>query len=687
MPNTNRQRYCSRKCSTNKARTEKRERNELEFIGVDGEGVNLVSPLGIKSHRYVMLSVGDKTLFNGGAELTHNEIFPFLYEMFLENPTAAYVGFFLGYDFSMWLKSLPVDRAIMLFNPALRKRTNSPNPVPFPVYLGEWEFDILGMKRFKLRRKGKGPWLYVCDTGAFFQTSFLNVIEPTKEKWPTEAPCTTTEFEIIKKGKEKRANEITEGDISYYDEMAYYNTMENRILANTCSILHSGFNDVGIALKRDAYYGPGQAIQVWYNSKVNEGKLIARKDLESIIPDWVISAAISSYYGGWFEIPYHGHIPGESYEYDITSAYPHAMRNLPCLCGKWERGTNNCNVDSPITYVYGTFTGSSQSLGAMPFRNSKGNILRPNRVRGWYLLKEVLGARDAGLIDTIEIEQWIAYRPCGHKPPLAEMGDLFLKRLAIGKATPAGKAIKLMLNSGYGKFAQSIGTPKYGNPIYASMITSECRTTILDAIRTHPAGADHVVMIATDGIYFRSRHPELDAHASEQLGGWEPGIKHNLTLMKPGVYWDDSARKAIANGEIAPIKSRGISAKSLSENIRTIDNDFSALATDLSLPFPSLSISVPFSIVSPRLALARGKWETAGKVEWNVEKKDAAPLAPKRQMPYHDGSYIRSYPMTVPINAESVPYDKRFGFQDTEDDLGYTLEGTVRDALAEISQI
>src|SRR6185312_6510244 len=53
----------------------------------------------------------------------------------------------------------------------------------------------------------------------------------------------------------------------------------------------------------------------------------------------LLDAARSSYYGGWFEIFAHGHIPEVTWEYDINSAYPAIISRLPCLShGRWEYG-------------------------------------------------------------------------------------------------------------------------------------------------------------------------------------------------------------------------------------------------------------------------------------------------------------------------------------------------------------
>jgi hypothetical protein len=159
--------------------------HEVEFIAVDGEGVTRpqyytdwdeetgeeVLRLSEQDrHDYVLLSVGDQSLHKNGRELTHDDIFSFLWEQFLEHPDAAFVGFALGYDFTMWLKSLDASAAWQLLTKegiaGRQPREDSGLRFPFPVRDGgwrdtdegriwvkhRWEFDILGFKRFKLRQ-------------------------------------------------------------------------------------------------------------------------------------------------------------------------------------------------------------------------------------------------------------------------------------------------------------------------------------------------------------------------------------------------------------------------------------------------------------------------------------------------------------------------------------------------------
>lgn len=673
-----RQKYCSRKCAhdatNNSARTCTRAAHQTQFIGVDGEGVNIVLPDGTKTHRYVMLSVGDETLWKNGQELTHLDIFPFLYEQYSNNSDAAFVGFFLGYDFTQWLKSMREERAVMLFNPERRKRTKSGNnPTPFPARMDGWECDILGLKRFKLRPEvpiGVKPysWMYVCDAGPFFQKSFLSVVEPTDKKWPASKPCNPQEYEILAEGKGKRANEIVDGDTSYLTDMVRYNRLENDVLARTMAIVNSGFVEAGIRLNKTQYYGPGQVAQYWLREQSKKVPLLLHKDLEETLPSEIVRRTRESYYGGWFEQMYHGHVPGTSYEYDITSAYPYIMSTLPCLCGRW------INADKPDAIVKlrkATVYGHDNNVGAMPYRNLRGNILRPYGATGWYWQHEIDAAERAGILTGYVGSNVWSYMGCNHNPPLTGLADLFLQRLKVGKATPQGVGLKLTYNSAYGKFAQSVGLPKFGNPVYASLITAGTRAIICDAIATHPAGTGHLLMVATDAVYFRTPHPTLCSQdlvmGESPLGGWESGEKQNLTLMKPGVYWDDTTRQQIRDHQQVTLKSRGISARSLAENIGKIDDMFSVLADDLSAPWPELDISVPFSIVSPKLALSRGKWGTCGKVTWDAARVDKCNLAPKRMQAYQDHGMIRSRPLALPLERiETTPYDKRFGFEEQD---------------------
>lgn len=629
-PSNVRQTRCTHSCGRtnqekNAARAIRRAEHDVTFIGVDGEGWGVGN-----QHNYCLLSVGDESIYHAdGSRLHILEIFEFLWQQFQRNKNAAFVGYYLGYDFTQWFRTLPGERARMLLSKegiAKRKPKNPLNPIPFPVEWRGWKFDILNYKRFKLQAEGSSEWLYICDAGSFFQTSFLSAIDP--KNWQDSKVCTDEELETIREGKSKR------GHTGFDAEMVKYNITENRVMSRLMAEYNRGLVKAGLFLNREQWFGPGQAAQVWLDN-INAP---TRKTIEEKTPAAYRDAARAAYYGGWFEITAHGVIPGETHEYDINSAYPAVIATLPCLLhGKWSSGSKPiAHKPDAYTLVRIEADGNSRRLGGLPWRSVHGKIAHPNGTYGWYWQHEVEAARRAKLIKYVEFVPdetgiaWLRYEPCKCKPPLRSIADLYKQRLEVGKNTAEGKALKLVYNSAYGKQAQSLGSPKYANAIYASLITAGCRVMILDAIATHPKGATDVMMIATDGIYFRAPHTKLKLSKTE-LGAWDHSIKSNLSLFMPGVYWDDGSRERIARGESANLKSRGVNAADLSQQISWIDQQWSewkpptkkmvdGTMVEVRFKWPEARIGITFDMVSATQALARGAWESAGFVSTDAEK-------------------------------------------------------------------
>lgn len=680
------QRRCSQSCSRKRGPRTGREyeRPPLHFVGVDGEGVSLcpncqvVISEGIcpkcnvkcehPEHRYVLLSVGDRSQEKGGRALEYHEIFEFLYDCFLDDPTAAYVGFYLGYDFAQWFRTLPQERAEMLLTPkgrAIRARKHSPhNPTPFPVYVGDWELDILPQRRLKIRHRQATSWLFICDAGSFFQSSFLSAINPAKWRAPI---ITLEDYAVLERGKKHRP------DATLDAEMVAYNVTENRVLSTLMFEYAKGLADIGVQLDRDQWFGPGQAADQWLKST----QCATREDIEQIVPDEVRTAARNSYYGGWFEIRRHGHVKGESYQYDINSAYPYIIARLPCLLhGSWHEGVST----SPFQLVRAGVSGDG-AFGPLPHRTPTGQILRPAGTVGWHWLAEIEAAQRAGLARDVAITERWAYEPCDCPPPLRDVQNLYLRRLAVGKDTPTGRAAKLVYNSIYGKFAQSVGHPRWANALYASLITSGCRAQILDAIACHPDMANAVSMVATDSVVFDNPHPLLPI--SSNLGEWSEKVSSNLTLIRPGIYWDNTSRERIAAGETPELKSRGINACDLARAIVTLDAAFTEW--EPSLPWPEMELRVAFGMVTCEQALQRGKWETAGTVTADGTRKLTSDPSDKRCTILHDerGWYSLPYAYTRPM--ESTPYAREFGaeLERIHGDEMMTSDGAIDRVFAE----
>lgn len=656
------------------------------FVGIDGEGVTFIDEQGEKEHRYVFIRLGNEQPLENPNGLEWKEVFDYLYRH--RKPRTVYVGFFLGYDFDQILKTLSEERARRLFTKdgrVSRERWRKQpekriqRSAPFPVDCDEWEFDILPPKRrLKIRPKGsKQPWMHINDAGPFFQTSFLSIIEPTEKKWPNGAIVTQEEYDKIKRGKENRADATIVDD-----EMREYNALENEVMARLMTVMDAGLQSIGIRLQPDQWFGPGQAAQQWMKNKgISTGE-----EIRECVPIEFLEAARMSYFGGWYEIMMHGIIPGDTYEYDINSAYPYIIANLPCLLhGKHSTGNGEprvrnrdiCFVKAVVNRPQSDSQWQGQYIGTMLHRNANGSILRPSKTAGWYWWNELKAAQACGLLE-YDVLEWMKYVPCKCEPPLKDIADLYNERKRDNnKNTPKGKAIKLICNSAYGKFAQSIGNPMYSNSVYASLITAGCRTMILNAIATHPKGAEAVAMVATDAVYFLSEHPSLPL--SEELGEWERTIKRNLTLFKPGVYWDNATRDDIKAERAFTFKARGFNAKDFKTSIDTIDKEYRRWPNipepTREWQWPSVTFKSSFAVVSSAQALQRNNWELAGKLIDNQEITQNSNPIRKRiaiyQDEYYDGRKIyRSFPHLRGFKGdESTPYDKHFGMEDEDNPL------------------
>lgn len=705
-----------RRTAQNDTRKAQRKAHEIDFVAVDGEGFGRG-----RRHSYKLLGVGENQT-ESPSGLAFRDIAAFLYSQYEQKPEAAFVGFFLGYDFTQWFKTLPENRARILLTPAgikSRERRIKRNLPPFPVEYAGWEFDILGMKRFKLRPATGGTWMYICDAGSFFQASLLSTIDP--KKW-SEPVVTEDEYAQIEEGKSHRDS------ASLDDNTRRYNILENIVLARLMDRLNLGFVQAGIRLKKNQWFGPGQAAQQWMSGTelpsavtVQELRTVHlvsalggsnRHDMRDVqetaspgiqSEDNPLEAGRKTYYGGWFEIFAHGHVPGISWEYDINSAYPYIASKLPCLRhGSWSAGIGEPGrlANNSIRIVHSRVVGSNPRIGAMSHRLPDGNIRRPRATQGWYWQHEIEASKRAGCIDDVEYLSWLDYEPCDCLPPLRGLAGLYDARLRVGKDTPTGKAYKLIYNSMYGKLAQSVGNPKFANSIYASLITAGCRTMILDAIATHPGGTDDVLMVATDGVYFRTPHNNLPI--SNRLGDWSVEHKENLTLFKPGVYWDDHSRRRIERGESPNFKSRGVSAREFAVQLKTIDDHFGSWGKEYPMErdpeagrsgwFPEVKFDTGFAMITCQQALQWGKWFLAGTLGHATVKgecrgcsgnhlvQDADPVVKRHSGVYRNGIYWSEPYDDGGEVFESAPYDKRFGMPDDENEYGITPDGPVMDA-------
>lgn len=261
------------------------------------------------------------------------------------------------------------------------------------------------------------------------------------------------------------------------------------------------------------------------------------------------------------------------YGYDISSAYPYHLLQLPCLeCGEWRYTRDEADLHGATTALvhYAYRARYRYTWAPFPVRSADGTICYPSRGEGWVWLSEYrAGLR---LFDCISFHgAWIYQTKCQHRP-FESVSRLYRQRVDLGKDA-AGIVIKLAVNSLYGKLAQSTGiNPIYQSWVWAGMVTAGTRAQILDLMGVAPRMTD-IVAIATDGVYSRRRLdcPEpIDTGTfdlAKPLGGWEEKkYPDGLFFVKPGIYFspndDDDSETAL--------RARGIGRRSLLSNKRRI---------------------------------------------------------------------------------------------------------------------
>ena len=117
------------------------------------------------------------------------------------------------------------------------------------------------------------------------------------------------------------------------------------------------------------------------------------------------------------------------------------------------------------------------------------------------------------------VSAWL-FHPATDDKPFAWVGELFDYRVEIKDKNKSGaQAIKLGINSVYGKMAESVGDrpPLYVSPYFAAAITAGTQRAVVEAALTAP---DDIVMFATDGVY-STKPLDVFAPKKKTLGAWE----------------------------------------------------------------------------------------------------------------------------------------------------------------------
>jgi len=397
----------------------------------------------------------------------------------------------------------------------------------------------------------------VWDIWRFFQGKFTQALIDWKI-----ADKEHLEHMMMMKDSRSKFDAMNDGMIREYclDECQYLSKLMAELIA-----AHDA-----AGLKLLSFYGAGSTASALLTK-------IGVRNKRGQQPEKMRDAMSRAFFGGRFENSVIGEVPGPVYNYDIASAYPYQIAQLPCLeCGKWEyvvngKGGEKCLSQALLACLHwSTESYRDGSWGCLPVRHSTGTIRFPLGGRGgWTWKAEFLAARtlnpdlnwDCG---------WLYSTDCHHQP-FRDIPNYYRERVTLGKDSK-GIVLKLGLNSIYGKTAQSKGyKPPYQSWVWAGNITSGTRAQLLQALTlTDP---QNILMFATDSVTstvpltFPKPVDTGTFDLAKPLGSWESSrFEQGIFAVRPGVFFPMNPTE----DQIKQVRARGLGKKILYQKWRDI---------------------------------------------------------------------------------------------------------------------
>jgi len=589
------------------------------IIGVDGEGHDLPDGRhapdsngrflpdcvkgackGCLNHVYTYFAAVDETGKTvaetrfAADGLTHDECLAVIYAI---PPKALIFWFSGGYDLTMIMKELPPDKRYLLVRPDLgayqycgkcerRASTNDADeckcgartftqydPIPHEGARFIWFAGSLAVSAKRPGNKTRSRWT-IWDCFRFFGCSFVNALK----NWSIGTEEQRARILAMKNNRGKFQDEKPEDVMAYCRE-------ECHLLALMMRKVIDAHAAIGYTLKR--YEGAGSSASAMLTAE-GVKQYLGGKELW---PEGLERAVMSAFFGGRFECSRIGVFAVPVQNFDISSAYPYAQATeIPCTkCGTWKHlkeGTrrllSKCENAQLALVRFRVKPLPAKRRDALawaplPYRDKKGSICYPTNFTGWAWWPEFSAALD-GWPELVEAtgEAWIYETKCDHKP-FAYVPRIYKRRFEQGKDTGEGLALKLAMNAGYGKTAQSKGKrPPFQDWVIAGMTTATTRGQLLRAICAAPNRWD-VISTATDGILslvpFALEKPHDTGTANlkapsgdtvqKPLGGWEHETKkgaNGVFVLRPGVYWP------LETADLEAVRARGVGRKALHEH-------------------------------------------------------------------------------------------------------------------------
>lgn len=517
--------------------------DERPFIAWDGEGVNIDGEGRPQSYTLFGCSTGD--YISSNSHIHTFDLLDLIIKVGENNKAAYHVGFAFNYDSNMILRSLSEGALQKIHeNGKLTIKRQSGARYHIQFLPGKW-FSVTryGAKYDRKTNPHDKISVKIYDIFSFFGCSFIKAYEDLCGAVP----------DVVREGKAAR-NDFSSLTPEYVQT---YWRAEIRMLRDLADELRKRMYGAGLRINQ--WHGPG-ALANFANKKYNVKPHMAES------PEPVREAARYGYAGGRFEMFRLGRTEGPIYSMDINSAYPYGITQLPSLTvGEWR------HVEFPKRLArFGIYrirllprAGGSfleRAPGPLFHRDKMGNISFPWILEGWYWSPEVRNLRRLNPSQYEIVEGW-EYVGWSNGPQpfgwVQEMYDLRRKWKAEGNASQL--ALKLCMNSLYGKMAQRVGwnevkrtAPTWHQLEWAGWVTSNCRAMLWDVMARIPR--DQILAVETDGLYTTKHPDELGITNSKELGGWEIEVYDEILYVQSGLAW-------LRKGDKWICKRRGLDAR------------------------------------------------------------------------------------------------------------------------------
>jgi len=453
---------------------------------------------------------------------------------------ATIVGFGLGWDYSQWLRDLPLKERSSLCHPELRAYLDAKGKRKYAfVRWNGFALDFCAGRLSIIRgRRRRTVW----DVLRFFQSTYLSALEA----WIPELPDDVRDFITRMKASREQLGDDLEAE-------RRYSLQECQYLAEMMHRYRQEWTALGLKIR--SFYGAGSlAAAILRKQKIRRH---FPKDKQQ--PFEFRLAADAAYFGGRFENAVHGPVGLPVMEYDLTSAYPAAATRMPCLRHAHIRHVRSLKEAQQATWYLARIRWSLPAdtiWGPLPVRTPAGYLCNPLSGEGWYWSPEIeVALLQAGSRQIQCLEAFTLEPGCNHWP-LDFVPDYFAERLRLDReGSGRGLVYKFGLNALYGKFAQRVGSHPFQEFSYAGLITSLTRARLQWVAAQHPQS---VIAMATDAVYAIDELPI--ASPQKELGGWE--AKHHdagFFLARAGILipYEDGAK----------VKARGLDRDELRRSL------------------------------------------------------------------------------------------------------------------------